>query len=173
MFSRALTVIGIGNYLRGDDSVALLLLQKIKNRLAQTTEVQLWEDKDALSITSELLEIQTPIVIVDCADMGLKAGEYRFFNASECNLSQHLDSISTHGFGFAEALALAQTLGFHQALYFFAVQPEQMELEQSLSLTLKTKLENIAQSLVQQIQQLEQAQNNDNQNSVNVKHTSL
>jgi hydrogenase maturation protease len=138
----------------GDDGIALCLLETIKDELSDTIEIQLWENKDALSITAELLEIKNPIVIVDCADMGLKGGDCRWFNQSECNLEQHLNVLSTHGFGFSEALALAEALGFEQSLFFFAIQPEQLDFGSDISSTLKKKKASIAQTLLMQVQQL-------------------
>ena len=145
------TVIGIGNRNVGDDAIALVILDTIKDKVSNTVDVQRWEDKDALSITSELLEITTPIIIVDCADMGLKAGEYRFFKAEECSLSQHLQSVSTHGLGFSDALELAKTLGFEQALSIFAIQPDKLELSQSLSPVLEQKKEDISAALLHKL----------------------
>ena len=125
--------------------------------MSRTCSVEhLWEDKDALSVASELLEINTPILIVDCADMGLCAGDYRCFNVEEVQLVGHMQAISTHGLGFTEALQLAQTLGFEQPLSVFAVQPEQLEQGLSLSPVLEQKKNQLAAALLQEIQHVEQ-----------------
>jgi len=140
----------------GDDGIALYLLDAIKEQLSDDIAVQLWEDQDALSVAAELLDIQTAIVIVDCADMGKKGGDCRWFKQSECHLGQHLNLLSSHGFGFADALALAETLGFNQPLFFFAIQPEQIDFNSEISSTLQQQKDFIACSLLAQVHELKQ-----------------
>lgn len=163
------TLIGIGNRYAGDDGIAPTLLESICSGLSEHIELQLWEDKDALSISADLLDIHTPVIIVDCADMGLEAGAYRWFKASECQLSQHMESVSTHGFGFSDALQLAQTLGFEQPLYFFAIQPEQMEPGESLSPALQKNLKRYEDALLHQLNQFG-VEGNHYRSSIKEKH---
>ncbi len=155
---RCLTLIAIGNRSMGDDGIGLLVVESIKKQLPDDIDVQIWENMDALSVTAELLEIQTAIVIVDCADMGLNAGESKWFKQSECVLSQHLNLISTHGFGFAEALALAETLGFKQKLFFFAIQPSDISFDSAfnneISEALKNNIAAMCKSLLLELSKL-------------------
>ncbi|MCP3850878.1 MAG: hydrogenase maturation protease [Gammaproteobacteria bacterium] len=152
--SEVLTLIAIGNDSMGDDGIALALVECIKEKIPADINVQLWESKDALSVASELLGIDTPIIIVDCADMGLSGGTFRWFRQSECQLELHQNVISTHGFGFSDALALAEQLGFSQAIYFFAIQAENIELECGISQVLKNNLPHMSDSLLSHIDDL-------------------
>ncbi|MCW8929352.1 MAG: hydrogenase maturation protease [Gammaproteobacteria bacterium] len=149
-----ITLVAIGNRYMGDDGIGIAILDDIKERLSEDIAVLAWESKDALSVASELLEIQTPIVIVDCADMGINAGDFKWFKQSECSLEQHHNVISTHGFGFSDALVLAETLGFKQELYFFAIQPEQIDFKQGLSKLLKKNIDVMTQSLLEHLDKL-------------------
>ncbi len=154
-----LTLIAIGNRSMGDDGIGLIVVESIKKQLSDDIDVQIWENMDALSVTAELLEIQTPtIVIVDCADMGLNAGESMWFKQSECALDKHLNLISTHGFGFADALALAETLGFKQQLFFFAIQPSDTSFDSAfnneISETLKNNTAAMCKSLLLELYEL-------------------
>ncbi len=153
-----LTLVAIGNRNMGDDEIGLVLVEAIKKQLSTDIDVLIWENMDALSVSAELLEIQTPIIIVDCADMGLKCGEFRWLKQSECTLTKHLNLISTHGFGFAEALALAETLGFKQDLFFFAIQPSDISLnagfKSEISIVLNDNIETMTQSLLSELDQL-------------------
>ena len=151
---RSITLIAIGNRNRGDDGIGLFIVEAIKDQLSPDIDVQIWEDKDALSVAAELLEIKTPIVIVDCADMGIKGGDFRWFKQSECSFEQHLNTISTHGFGFADALALAETLGFEQDLSFFAIQPIQLDFEHGISDVLEKNRDTMSKSLLAQLDKL-------------------
>ena len=157
MSKKGITLIAVGNRNRGDDGIGLAIVESIKGRLSADIAVQIWESKDALSVAAELLEIHTPIVVVDCADMGIKGGDFRWFKQSECTIQQHLNLISTHGFGFADALALAETLGFEQDLFFFAIQPLQIDFELELSDVLKKNIDTMSESL---LVHLEKVRNN-------------
>lgn len=154
MSKRNVTLIAVGNRNMGDDGIALTIVESIKEQLPDDIEVQIWEGKDALSVAAELLEIHTPIVVVDCADMALKGGEFKWFKQSECSLQQHLNLISTHGFGFADALALAEALGFKQDLFFFAIQPVEINFEHGISEILQKNQVAIRNSLLAQLEQL-------------------
>ena len=149
-----ITLIAIGNVNMGDDGIAIAVVETIKEQLSSDIEVQIWESKDALSVASELLEIDTPVVIVDCADMGIKGGHFKWFKQSECSLEQHHNIISTHGFGFADALALAEILGFKQDLYFFAIQAIQIEFEHDISDVLQKNINIMSKSLSAQLDKL-------------------
>lgn len=142
------TLIAIGNRNRGDDGIALTLIERVKEELPSNVDVQIWENKDALSVAAELLEIKTAVVIIDSAEMGIEGGEFRWFKQSECYLKQHLGSLSTHGFGFSDALALAEVLGFKQELYFFAIQPVQIDFDCNMSETLEKNKQSLANSLI-------------------------
>jgi hydrogenase maturation protease len=118
-------VAALGSRLGRDDAVGLHLLASMVK--ARETEDSLaftplfWEDLDALSLAHELLTLQTPLLLIDCADMGLPGGSTR--TLGEEHLRQVTGSVSTHGFGFYEALTLARSLGFDQSLTLFAIQP--------------------------------------------------
>jgi len=157
VLSEPLTLIAIGNSTMADDGIALLLLKymlldQFKEQLAENIEYYFWDNQDALTMAAELLEINTPIIIIDCADMGLKAGEFRWFHSSECQLQNHFNLLSTHGFGFTEALALVEQLGFNQPLYFFAIQPACIEWNKPVSRLLYKKIPDLSQELLKQLQ---------------------
>lgn len=149
-----ITIIAIGNRNMGDDGIGLLLLENIKTQLSDDIDIRYWENQDALNIAAELLEIHNPIVIIDCADMGLNAGDFKWFKRSECRLENHFELLSTHGFGFAEALALIEELGFSEDLYFFAIQPVHISFAQPISKHLQNKIPSLAYELLKQLKHL-------------------
>jgi hydrogenase maturation protease len=120
----SLTVIGLGSELAGDDAIGLILVEQVAGRLggAPTTCVQ-WPDADALTVANDLLALETDVLLVDCADMGLAPGSARLLAAGEVRVHVKHSPVSVHGLGIAEALELARRLGFHRQVHFFAVQP--------------------------------------------------
>ena len=116
------TLVGIGSRVCGDDAIGLVLVEQLA--AAHALRSELWEDRDALDVTSALLEGgRRPVLLVDCADMGLAPGSCRGFDAADVRLAQHAATVSTHGFGLADALALARELGHEAPIRLFGVQP--------------------------------------------------
>jgi len=149
-----ITIVALGNINMGDDVIGIVLVESIKQKLSNDIDVQFWHTKDALTMASELLEMSTPIVIVDCADMGIGAGEFRCYEQSQCLLSQHDNSVSTHGFGFSDALALAKVLGFKQDLFFFTVQALQILPGNKISKVLENNIDMLSSALLAYIQKI-------------------
>ncbi|NGZ06176.1 MAG: hydrogenase maturation protease [Magnetococcales bacterium] len=125
--SYVLTVIGVGSHGGCDDAVGLhlvtLLAESQSAGCGSGVDCVLWESADALTLVHDLLELANPVLLVDCADMGLAGGEWRAFVPGEGQLRLARDAVSTHGLGIAEALELARGLGFSHALRVFGVQP--------------------------------------------------
>ena len=115
------TVVGLGSRVAADDAIGLELAAAARGRPG--VAVLLWEDRDALDLTGALLELDGPVLLLDCADMGLPPGSHRAFAASEARLVPHAAGASTHGFGVADALALAEALGFDAPVRILGVQP--------------------------------------------------
>ena len=122
--SSRLTVAGVGSFLSCDDAIGLRLVEAYgRQPLPDGVATQSWENADALTLADNLLESGQPLLLVDCADMGLAAGSWRLFPADEAGFRCRTDALSTHGLGVAEALAIARELGWGEAMYLFGIQP--------------------------------------------------
>ncbi|MBF0176692.1 MAG: hydrogenase maturation protease [Magnetococcales bacterium] len=128
-----LTVVGIGSRYGRDDAVGLLLVETLSASATRHVRTQVWENADALTLVHDLLELTGPVLVVDCADMGLKGGEWRFLTWQEGRCRYHRSSVSTHGLGMAEALAMARDLGFTHPIHLFGVQPFDLSPFQGLT----------------------------------------
>jgi hydrogenase maturation protease len=125
-----LTVAGIGSRLGQDDAIGLVLVEALP--LADGVRAVLWEDADAMTVASELLSLPGPALLVDCAEMGLRAGEHQSYRGEELMLAPH-SSASVHGLGLGEAIGVARELGLRHEVGLFGVQP--FGLAPSLGLT--------------------------------------
>jgi len=154
-----LTIAGIGTYLAKDDEIGLALVNALStSSLPDNIQLLLWESVDALSLAHDLLELENPLLIVDCADMSTLPGRWQLFSNDDTKLKVKLHNISTHGFGFAEGLSIAQALGHTQPVYIFGIQPFDLSPRPELSPemkklfpTLLTELTNSINELVQTI----------------------
>ncbi|MBF0261580.1 MAG: hydrogenase maturation protease [Magnetococcales bacterium] len=129
-----LALIGVGSRAGGDDAIGLELVERVAGLHPSPALMPiLWEDTDALSLAGELLDIKQAILLVDCADMRLESGSWRLFHPRRPRTYLAWDSVSTHGLGLAEALEIAESLGFDQPIAVFGVQP--FDLSPGLKLT--------------------------------------
>ena len=131
----ALTIIGVGNRLRGDDAVGSLLIDKLQE---QNYDVELIDaGTDALGVL-EYLNGRDTVYIIDACRMGREAGELVVFGADEAEMIMAQDQISLHGLGLAEALKLAASLEMlPRALKIIGIEPLSVELNGEISKPVK------------------------------------
>jgi len=128
-----LLVAGIGNRYRTDDAVGLRLVGEWGGQGAAGVETQLWEEMDGMTIAEQLLAYARPVLIVDCAEMGLAGGETRLLRGESLTGCRCRGVVSSHGLGLAEALPLATALGHAQPLWVLGVQPFAIAMGAELS----------------------------------------
>lgn len=132
--TKRLTLAGVGSRASADDAIGLCLVEAVADAgLGSDLKCLLWEDADALTLAHELLALEGDVVIVDCADLGLAGGCWRFFPLESARLVVRWDALSTHGLGLAEALTLARALGFARGAWIFGVQPFDLSPSPGLS----------------------------------------
>ena len=116
-------IVGLGTFLSSDDEIGLALVSALARETGFEKRCLLLENADAATVAASLIEWRRSILLVDAADMGIKPGEYRFFADSDASIILKGSSVSTHGLGLAEGLAIARALGFDQSAYIFGIQP--------------------------------------------------
>lgn len=139
----AFTVVGLGSEAAGDDAIGLILVSQLRERLvARGAPVScvVWPEADALTVAHDLLGVTTPVLLVDCADLGLDPGSARLLEAAAVRLQVKQSPVSVHGIGLAEGLELAARLGFDRPVHFFAVQPADLSPGAGLSAPLAARV---------------------------------
>lgn len=126
-------IVGLGSPFGSDDEIGLELVRILSGERKYAGRCRLLESADAAMIASSLLEWRCPAILVDAADMELTPGESRFFTDSDASLFLKTSSVSSHGLGIAEGLALARTLGYDQPVGIFGVQPFDLSPKQGLT----------------------------------------
>ncbi len=151
-------VVGVGTPASGDDEIGLALVRALSRQPEYAERCVLLECADAAMVASSLLEWRQPALLVDAADMGLAPGEYRFFPDSNAAINLKASSVSTHGLGLAEGLALARTLGFDRAVHIFGVQPFDLSPKPGLTREMTKRFPSLLDALnnaCSRLQQLE------------------
>ena len=102
-------VIGIGNADRGDDAAGLEVVRRLRGTLPE--DMDLAEHGGEASALLAQLEDAERAFLVDACTSGAPAGTIRRLDAGVEPIPQEAFGVSTHGFGLAEAIELARTLG--------------------------------------------------------------
>ena len=100
-----LKVIGVGNEWRGDDAVGLLVARRLK--ADQLPQVEIAECRGTVTAVREAWKDAAGVIVVDAVVSGGPPGAIYRFNAHGAGVPVQLSrSLSSHGWGVAEALAL-------------------------------------------------------------------
>jgi len=144
-------ILGLGNVLRGDDGVATAVISTLQSQ-SLPDGVDLVDGGTAGLEIVLLLKEYRRVIVVDAAEMGLEAGEWRVFEGSSSIIPSNPSCMNgtLHGAGFAEALALAEALGtLPEELLVFGVQPERVDWGEELSERVKTAVPSLCQEIRQ------------------------
>ena len=155
----ALTVIGVGSRLRGDDAIGPLVI----DALSQLThsQVELVDaGSDSLGIL-EYFEGREHVILIDACQMGKEAGCIVEFDPTQIDLILKDDPISLHGLGLAESLKMADSLNMlPNDLKIIGIEPESIQFSGSLSAPVQRALKmavEIVEDKLNRVSQLAEA----------------
>ncbi len=148
-----LTVIGIGNRLRGDDAIGPLLIDALSELSDPRLEL-IDAGSDALGIL-EHLENRKKVILVDACSMGRKPGSVVSFDPADVNLILADDPMSLHGLGLAESLRLAESLQMlPEQLKIIGIEPDSIQFNGTLSQPVRRALKTAIQTVQDALQQI-------------------
>jgi len=129
-------VVGCGNPSAGDDAIGLLAAREVRSELEALPGVEVVEAGPALGVV-HLLEGVEAAVVVDAvrSPTGRRApGEIVRVEAGPDGLPADVaTSLSSHGFGLAEAVGLAAALGGAPRILFLGVEVSDVAIGHPLS----------------------------------------
>ena len=139
-------LIGTGTHLASDDAIGLRVAEAV-------AELGLEDGFEAVSIRSDidLLSYLDPgteeLLIIDCARMGGRPGDCRFFSLDEVAGHKHLAGFSTHEADLLKILELARETGHPiPPMRFLGIEPETTDPGPSLSPALERRLPDYARA---------------------------
>ena len=103
-------IIGLGNTLRGDDAVGIIVARRLRGQVNGGVEV-----REAEMAGIEMLDLLRNVhaaILVDAMRSGEPPGVVRRFDASASSISRTLFPSSTHALSALDAVELARALGF-------------------------------------------------------------
>ncbi|MCF6268798.1 MAG: hydrogenase maturation protease [Melioribacteraceae bacterium] len=130
-----LKIIGLGNSLRGDDGIGPVIINQLADyNFADNADnvILINAESDIFIILEHIIEGE-PILIIDCAKMGLTPGSVKKFEINKKTISTVDKFISLHGFGFGEIYNMALKMGSAAPCKIIGVEPKSIEFNSPLS----------------------------------------
>ncbi|MDH4322094.1 MAG: hydrogenase maturation protease [Desulfobulbaceae bacterium] len=149
-----LVIVGVGNRYRTDDAVGLHLVAGWQAAAGGPVATELWEDVDGAAVAHRLVELACPVLLVDCAELGLPGGAFRLLDGGKVQEMATRSVVSTHGIGLAEGMQLAAALGHAQPLWVFGVQPFAVSMGETLSPAMAAQLPGLRQAMVGAVKEI-------------------
>ena len=146
-----LSIVGIGNTLRGDDGIGPDIIQRLKKQTLPVPHTLADVGSDAFSLLEYLIG-KEPLLIIDCARMGAEPGTVRKFKLNESTLQTMDEAVSLHGMSFAEMYRMAQSLGSVSECTLIAVEPQQIDFGKTLSPVVEKQIPLILNMIVEEAQ---------------------
>lgn len=150
---KRIKIIGIGNTLYHDEGVGVHILPYLEKRLEGFHHVEIIEGAtDGIKLLGPVEEADY-LIVIDAINAGKKAGELITIRNEE--IPNYLGvKMSVHQIGFQEVLFAAKLLDrLPKEIVMFGIQPESLEFGIGLSKIVEEKLEELADNVVQQVEQ--------------------
>lgn len=149
-------VIGIGNPLRQDDGVGIVLLEKLIERKDDLPGDIEYVDGGTGGVS--LLHILARfdiVIIIDAVSFGGHPGESKLFKPDAVKSQKRFVNISTHESDFLKIIELSKKLKMDPGeIFVFGIQPNDVSYGANLSPELQQKVESLFTSLKEEIKSI-------------------
>ncbi len=146
--SSRIRIIGLGNGMRGDDAVGLLVAHRLRQEIGDRVDVI--EAEMAGVDLVELMKGANVVFLIDAARSGQAPGTIHRLDGSAGSISAPIFPRSSHAVGTADALELARAMGVLPAtVIVYGVEVENTEVGRPLSSAVAKVLEQVVGRIVQ------------------------
>jgi len=133
-------VIGLGNLLLSDEGIGVHLIRRLSERQDKFPLVEFIDAGTGGMNVLHLIANRKKAVIIDCVKMGKKSGTIRRFEPADVQTTKKMTHFSLHEADILRIIELSRQLGeCPDQIVIFGIEPESLELGQSLSKTLTDK----------------------------------
>lgn len=149
-------VIGIGNPLRRDDGIGLILLEKLmKKQQGLPQRIECIDGGTGGMNLLHLLHRFDIVLVIDAVNFGGKVGESKVFNPENAKNDKSSLNLSSHDPGFLQVVQLSKKLSGHPAVIkIFGVQPRDTSYGTTLSPELENKINLFVDEIITEINKL-------------------
>jgi len=150
--SNKIAVIGLGNSLRRDDGIGVIILESLLNNYKRSGIDYLNFGIASFDLMHRLQDYDL-VLLIDGITAGLLAGELKIFNLEEVAFSREDSVVSTHELNLKDIFRLTHNLGIKTKIYIAGIQVQDVSFGESLSQPLKENLEQITKQIDKIIQE--------------------
>jgi hydrogenase 3 maturation protease len=140
------TIIGIGNIMRGDDGCGPKLIENLKNKGLKASLFDCGTVPENYIFPILTTSCDT-VILVDAANFGEKAGSVKVFSLGEVSGA----GLSTHNFSLRLFTDLLMTGKDNLNIFVISVQPKTVKLGESLSEEVLSSLDSLADILAKSL----------------------
>jgi hydrogenase maturation protease len=148
LLSSTIRIIGLGNGMRGDDAVGLLVARRLRQEIGDRVDVI--EAEMAGVNLVELMKGTHAVILIDAARSGQAPGTIHRLDASVGPIGGRIFPRSSHALGTMDALELARAMGVLPAtVIVYGVEAENTEVGEPLSPAVVKVLEQLVDGIIQ------------------------
>ncbi len=149
-------VVGIGNTLRGDDGIGIILLNCLKN-LDLPNNVQLIDAGIAGMNLIHMIEPFEIVIFLDAVNFEGKPGDFNFFKPEQVKTKKINESnFTTHESNVLNIIEIFKRLNKNKKINFFifGIQPSEISYGSGLSEDLQKVVEKLCKEIQKKIQEV-------------------
>ena len=140
--SNRLAVIGLGNSLRKDDGIGIIVLESLTKSHKHPGADYLNFGIASFDVVHRMEKYEL-ILLIDGIDAGLKPGELKIFELKDISYNLKGQALSTHEFDLTSLFELYKRFELKSKIYVAGIQVQDVSFGDSLSQPLKDRLEYI------------------------------
>jgi hydrogenase maturation protease len=143
---KRLAVIGIGNTLRRDDGIGIIILESLLKFYKR-------KDIDYLNLGISIFDLihRLPdydvVIVIDGINAGLDVGEVKISELKDIEYKIDSSIISTHELNLRDIFDFSKKLGLKTKIYVVGIQVKDTSFGESLSEPLKNKVDEIVKAV--------------------------
>ncbi len=144
--SKKIAVIGLGNTLRRDDGIGIIILESLFNSFRKEGVDYLNFGIASFDLVHRM-EAYELILLIDGIDAGLNPGGFKIFELKDIAYAIKSPALSTHEFDLKSLFELYKRFELKSKIYVAGIQVQDVSFGDSLSQPLKDRLDQIPQEI--------------------------
>ncbi len=155
MTALSVGIIGVGNPLRKDDGIGIILLNHLIKKMDLPSNVSFIDGgTGGMNVLYDCNTFDV-VIFIDAVDFKGVPGETRFFSIDDIRSNKQVSSVSTHNEDLFQILRIGRELGeCPDKVFIFGVQPANVGFGDGLTDSINEKIDNIILSMKKSILQV-------------------
>lgn len=144
--SNKIAVIGLGNSLRRDDGIGIIILESLLNNYKRPGIDYLNFGSASFDLMHRLQNYDKALLI-DGINAGMPSGAAKIFDLEQVSFTQKNNLISSHELNLKDIFKLTRNLEIKTKIYVAGIQVQDVDFGESLSAKLKERLPELTRQI--------------------------